>query len=197
MDKILLLDCETTGVKNHPIHGHPQVIELAYIDLTEIKLSSLTEAMVWTLPVVEQRFRPSMAIHPEAYKIHGISSRDLENCPKSETLTLPPIQYVLGHNIKYDKRCMNKKEIPEICTLDLAKTVSKNFNIKYDNHKLDTLVNHYYPDHAHKLVTPLHSASGDVVKNLLVLLKLVEHLRGIKTWDDLYDIQQDIKKVRR
>ena len=203
-----ILDTETTGISKSD-----QVIELAYLPCLQLEAELFTindpelyikDALAETYT---ERFLPSCPINQHAHAVHGINRTDLIGKKSSQNIDLPDnIKYIVGHGVSFDKRLLAQSnttlvnkldDVRYICTLELARTISKNFKIEYDNHKLDTLVNHYYPDHAHKLVTPLHSASGDVVKNLLVLLKLVEHLRGVKTWDDLYDLQQDIKKVRR
>jgi DNA polymerase III epsilon subunit-like protein len=194
MSKILVLDVESTGISNHPIYGHPQIIELAYADVTDLLILSFTEEQLRAIPVSNERFFPSMPIHPEATKIHGIQKKDLFGCKKSETITLPEMKYIVGHNAAFDKRCLNMKEVPEICTMALAKTISKQLKIKYENFKLDTLAAHYYPEVADTLVTKLHSANNDVLKTLLVLVKLVEHLPTLKTLDDVYNFQQSLKK---
>jgi len=206
-----ILDTETTGVSKTD-----QVIELATLQLGPLveEISSLPELIDFSTIenlhqcVEESRYLPTCPINPHAYAVHGISRPMLFGKPLSSSIKLPEDAiYFIGHNVKgFDKRLLGQsnlkllqhlEDIRYICTLSLAKLISKHCGVYYEDHKLDTLTKHYYPDYAHILVTPLHSAKNDVVKNLLVLLKLVEHLpKNIDSWDRLFELQENIKKVR-
>jgi len=204
---IYVLDTETTGVTNHPTHGHPQIIELALIPL-EKELTSLKKKVVEAkdinsfLELVEElacsgeatRFKPSMQIHRKAVEVHGIKMLDLLKEPKSETLKLPEVEYMLGHNIQYDYRCLGKPEgIKLICTLSLARKMDKKFGIGFKNHKQDDLLLHFYGETIRSLVTGHHAALYDCVKCLLLLVKLLEYVPNIKTYEELYEFQQLLK----
>jgi DNA polymerase III epsilon subunit-like protein len=62
--KVVYLDTETTGLANND-----QIIELAIIDNLGATLFN-------------QRFKPSVAIHPEAMAVHNITEADLAGCPR-------------------------------------------------------------------------------------------------------------------
>ena len=205
---ILVLDTETTGISKQD-----QVIELAYF---EISLQSMiddrgfkeTEQYIVDLlkRTTTQRYFPSCVMNPRAYEVHGIGLLDLMGKTKSKDLEIPKnVKYIIGHNISFDKRMIGQtnkdlinqlENIKYICTLTLAKTIQKHSNLKFQDNKLDTLVEFFFPDEAKLLLTEKHSANYDVVKTFLVFLRLVELLPNLKTWDDVYNFQTSLKKVK-
>jgi exodeoxyribonuclease X len=204
--RVIILDTETTGVSLSD-----KVIELALYEAEDIEIEQLqldcTDLQTLRETIEVSRYNPRCMINTRAFEVHGIGLMDLQDCPNSNTLTLPEnIVYMIGHNIEsFDRRLLIQsnpslaetlKDTKYICTLALAKAVDKHLNIGYVNHKLDTLAAHYYPEHRETLVTELHSAKNDVLKTLLVLLKLVEHLPALKTYDDIYVFQESLKKVK-
>lgn len=188
----LVIDVESTGIENHPIRGHPEVIEVGYLSLFEFP--KVNEDY---LPVEAQyieRFKPSMPISRKAYEIHGILFKDLLKCRKSEEFELPKDTcYLIGHNIKYDHRCLGKPDVKLICTMELAKKLKKQFNLQYENTKLETLIKYFFPEDAAKLLLDNHSALTDCKNTLLILTKLLAYLPGIDTFDKLYSFQTSLK----
>lgn len=207
---ISALDTESTGLKNHPTLGHPQCIELAMINLSpdlenmrklaEPKTASEFEAMVETFMSLGKvtRYQPSMDIDPRATEVHGIVYKDLLGFPKSESLELPKeLLYLVAHNAQYDYRVLGKpKHIRCFCTLILARKLDKKFGIGFKNHKLDTLTLHFYGKQAQTLIDNSHQALTDTVKVILVLSKLLEYIPNIKTFFELYDFQELLKKLK-
>ena len=205
MDSIVYaIDTETTGVSNHPVHLHPQVIELASIELSnelqelknfadKLTVSAFIELLT-SLGTVT-RYRPSMEIHKRAHEVHGIHFRDLVKCARSEDLKLPQgVSLIVGHNIQYDYRCLGKPEgIVRICTLEIAKKVDKQFGLGFTNHKLDTLITYYYGDEAKDLVENSHQALNDTIKVVLLLVKLLEYTPKIETFTELYAFTEALK----
>ena len=207
MPSVYVADTETTGVTNHPIQGHPQIIEFASIKLdNELEATiNLTEAMASLKGTVafisaygeSKRYKPSMKIHKEAVKVHGISMQSLLKEPKSEDIVFPDMDYMVGHNIQYDYRCMGKpKDIKLICTLKLARAFDKQFGIGFQNKKQDTLLLHFYGEDIRWLVTGHHAALSDCVKCLLLLVKLLEYVPNIKTFEELYAFQESLSKAK-
>jgi len=205
---VYILDCETTGTSKSD-----QVIELAYLEVStlheefnELAVMDLSKIDMFPNVVDVYQYLPTCPINPHAHAVHGITRAMLAGKPLSSSVEIPtPVTYIIGHNIQFDIRMLgqsNKKlisklaSIKTICTLDLARLLSKHFKLEYENHKLDTLLHHYYPEYSHLLIKDTHSAQGDVVKNLLVLLKLVSHLTNVQTWDDLYSMQENIKNIK-
>lgn len=205
---IYALDTETTGVGNHPIHGHPQVIELASIPLhnnlrplvEKCKLSTFNSLVHgFEALCTVSRYRPSMEIHKRAYEVHKILFKDLLGCPKSETLKLPKeVTMLIGHNIQYDYRCLGKPEgIKLICTLGMAKKFDKQFGIGFKNCKLDTLIIHFYGEEAQGLIDNSHQAMTDTIKVILLLVKLLEYVPNITTFSELYTFTESLKPAKK
>ncbi len=203
--KVIILDSETTGIAKTD-----QVIELAYCSIgslqceqagTQAVIYNTTKSVINSLTKVT-RYRPSCSINPFAFAVHNIGLSELLNKPKSSTVDIPDdITYMIGQNISFDKRMLEQSNpelkdkldsIKYICTMTLARIIDKQMKIGYENHKLDTLAKFYFPDQAEELAPAIHSAGNDVLKTYLVLLKLVEHLPAIETWDELYDFQESM-----
>jgi exodeoxyribonuclease X len=211
---VYILDCETTG-----INKSDQVIELAYYKCLPLEdeisyLNNYTKDDLFnellqsvSSLIYKKQFLPSCPINSFAQAVHGIARIQLLDKLPSYTVDVPDnIQYIIGHNISFDKRLLlqsNPKlnlkldKVKYICTLNLARLLTKHLNIIYTNHKLDTLIEHYYPNYIDYLITPSHNAKGDVLKNFLVVLQLIKHLPNIYTWEDLYYMQEKIKEVRQ
>lgn len=209
MEVVLVLDSETTGISKTD-----QVIELAYIDLGAFTFDQLQsdrkdfEIFKHTLLTYIScfRFKPTVPINPHAYEVHRIGLSELKDCPCSTTAAVPCAEYIVGHVISFDQRLLEQSnfemsqqlaEAKYICTKELAKAIEKAVGIRYENHKLDTLVKHYYPVEHETLVLEIHDARGDVVKTILVLLAMLEHLPAIGSWEELYNFQQSLKKVKK
>jgi len=203
MGKILILDTETTGVANHPTLGHPEVIELVYLEvdnsLNDIsKVDSIYVKRIVNNYSIKQRYRPEMPIHPEAFKVHGILFKDLLNKPKSSTCKLPEdVEYIVGHNVTFDHRCLGKPEVKQICTMGLAKAINKKFKLEIGSFKLDNLNVHFYGEDARNVIKEYHDATTDVVKTILLLTKLLSYLPTINTFEGLYNFQQLLKAPAR
>ena len=207
--KVLVLDSETTGTAKTD-----QVIELAYLQLGIKDLENLKPSVknleVFIYDIRENisrfQFKPTVPINPFAFEVHGIGLAQLAGKPSSITVTVPEHEYMVGHVISFDKGKLigsnaaleaQLERTKYICTKELAKALEKNLGFKYENHKLDTLVKHYYPAEYEVLVQSTHDAAGDVVKTVLVLLALLEHIPNVTTWEDLYQFQQSLKKVKK
>ncbi len=207
--KVLVLDSETTGTAKTD-----QVIELAYIELGSIAFTALQESRkdfeLFRLNLLNNisrfQFKPTVPINPFAFEVHGIGLAQLAGKSSSTTVTVPEHEYMVGHVISFDKGKLigsnasleaQLERTKYICTRDLAKALEKHLDLKYENHKLDTLVKHYYPAEYEVLVQSTHDAAGDVVKTILVLLSLLEHIPNVTTWEELYQFQQSLKKVKK
>jgi DNA polymerase III epsilon subunit-like protein len=217
-NKTYVLDCETTGISNNPETGRPDIIELGYFELKQesffdkqfnvVKNYNDEEIVYHLLDYVVgsqdniptgivKRFKPQLAIHPEAYKTHGIKFVDLiQQPPSKKALSYVPndMLYMVGHKVDFDYRCIGKPEkIKTICTERLARKLKKYNVIKVDNVQLDTLVKHFYPNHINNLISEYHSALGDCVKTTLILIKFLQLLPTIESIEDLYKFQEVVK----
>ena len=190
---VLILDCETTGLTNKD-----QVLELAYMVLGEDN-DGLTVTSIFN-----ERFRPIAKINPHAQAVHGIAFKDLIRCPSTTTIPLPDkIDYIIGHNISFDKRMLiqsNPRLTPRleaskyICTRELARLIGKQFKIPYLNNKLDTIIRHHFEDRVQELIPEHHEALSDCKKCFEYLKVVLELLPALDTWDKLYNFQQLLNK---
>ena len=199
MGKILVLDTETTGVRNHPIHKRPEIIELSYMDISgdlaefhlmgKLAAEHVVKGTIETTErcITTERFKPSMAIEDDAFRIHKINMKMLQGCRSSEEAKIPEdIDYILGHNIQYDHRCLGKPDVKLLCTQKFAKIVSKAGLTTFEDHKLSTILSHFYKDHEASILNPVHTSAGDVVKTILVFVALLKYFPGLTSWDELY-----------
>lgn len=207
MAKILALDSETSSIGKEDV-----VIELGYINLPELAYLK-TMSVEFKLDLIlkdlqiesyEERFFPPVPINRQATAIHGIMFKDLFGKRKSSEVSIPEdTEYLLTHNGVFDVRLLkqsNDKLIPLldkiklIDTMTLAKTLKKNLKLTYENVKLDNLVKFYYPNDWESIIQKNHAALSDCKKTVLVLVKLLEYLPHIQTWESLYEFQRSLRK---
>jgi exodeoxyribonuclease X len=190
---IYILDTETTGLTSKD-----EIIEMAWIKLNN------TPTNIEVEETFNQRYRPNVPINPHAYKVHNISFKDVltkTNCKKIE---IPKrIDYIIGHNISFDKRMLEQSNntllgqlgnIKYICTRELARAVSKQFKLPYLNNKLDTIIQFHFEDRIQELIPENHEALSDCRKCLEYLKVVFELLPALDTWDKVYNFQQLINK---
>ena len=207
-----ILDTESTGVSKED-----QVIELAYFLVSDFsKLKEYAETLLAedeltrSLPdaIFNKRYKPSADINPFAYEVHGLTQEDLKDCLPAKQLQLEhDFSYAIAHNAAFDKRLLRQTmdaelhgqfdQIKWICTVSLAKIFDKELKIGYENHKLDTVVKHHFPEHIDKLIQTKHQALSDCVKLLLFLSVLVEQIPTITNFSELYNFQEIMKKVKK
>lgn len=198
--KVIILDCETTGL------NQPEFIEVAYFELFDsvnahrVDLGlELTINDLWNIPSFNERFYPSKAIEPGASKVNGIYKKDLIGFRKSSEFEMPEgVEFLIGHNIAFDKRALNfnpenilvSDSVRMICTKELAQLVIKG----QKNNKLTTLIEHLYPEQSEELLKTAHTALQDCKLTYMVLLKCLEKLPQIETWEQLSALCSQGKK---
>lgn len=194
----LILDTETTGIKNHPDKGHPEVIQMAYMKLLDYP--DLNNINSMSYPMIVEHYLPSMEIEETAYTIHGLSMEYLEEVTNRESseavedIKLEEPKYILGYNISYDMRCLGKPLYKTICLMKIYKKISKLIDLETTDHKLHTL----YPLVCKVFDIPeisknvYHQADVDVYKTYILLLHLVKSLPNLRSFDDLYNYQQTL-----
>jgi len=190
---VLILDVETTGLTTKD-----QVLELAYLVLGEDN-NGLTVTSTFN-----ERFRPIAKINPHAQAVHGIAFKDLIRCTSTTNIPLPDkIDYIIGHNISFDKRMLiqsNPRLSPRleaskyICTRELARLIGKQFKIPYLNNKLDTIIRHHFEDRIQELIPEHHEALSDCKKCFEYMKVVLELLPALDTWDKVYNFQQLLNK---
>ena len=196
--QVFIADTETTGLVD------PQACEIGWLHvqdtLTEFKQAVVTDPIAFLsdnsyfLSVYEQRFRPTKAIELQASKVTGIYMKDVIKCPSITTFEFPKsVKYMIGHNIAYDWRVFNKPDVKLICTKELAQLVfPKDKGLK--SHKLTTIIEWLYPEEGTTLVANAHGAVLDCKLVYLVLLKVLEKLPQVETWEQLASLCSQGKK---
>lgn len=190
------LDTETTGLKNHPTLGHPEIVQLSLLpvapDLTVLQTYLEAEGveklfLKLTEEAVTENFMPTQAIDSRATDVHGLTRRNLTGSRKTSQLALPEgCKVILAHNAAFDYRCLGKPEgIELICTMKLAKKLDKQLDLGAANFKLVTLIEHFYGEEAKEVTSQAHQAETDTVMVVLLLLKLLEYMPNIKTMEGL------------
>lgn len=196
--KVLIIDSETTGLQA------PEPIEVAYFGLSNIE--NLRKCILMgedflidhTLNKLDhyylERFNPSKAIDAGASRVNGIYKKDLLTCRKSSEFTLPTeTEYFIGHNVAFDHRVLGKPEVKLICTKELALLVF-NRETGLGNNKLTTLIEYLYPGRG--LTVNAHGALHDCKLVYLLLLKILEKLPKIETWDELSNLCSQGNKTK-
>ena len=196
--QVFIADTETTGLID------PQACEIGWLHVQDT-LAEFKQAVVdnpvaflsdnsYFLSVYEQRFRPTKAIELQASKVTGIYMKDVLHCPSITTFEFPKsVKYMIGHNIAYDHRVFGKPDVKLICTKELAQLVfPKDKGLK--SHKLTTIIEWLYPEDGATLVANAHGAVLDCKLVYLVLLKVLEKLPQVETWEQLASLCSQGKK---
>ena len=156
---IYITDTETTGLKP-PIHP----TEIAWIHV-DAALRNIHKTPVTTYRTYVERFIPGKPIEEEASRITGITMKSLEGCRKHTDFKAPAWEYLVGHNIAYDYRVLNKPaHVKLICTKELAMLAFDKTKYKdLRNHKLGTLIAYLYPDTYEEILLDQHGALSDCI----------------------------------
>ena len=138
LNQITFLDFETTGLKDSC------AVSLALIRVENGRIKCARYYLI----------NPRKEIDYGAYKVHGISKKDVEDKPTfaeiwSEISPYISGQILVGHNIQYDAGVIKReikryglacKPFRSVCTCKNAKKLIDKENI--DNYKLDTVCNY-------------------------------------------------------
>lgn len=184
-----ILDTETTGIT-----AKDQIIELAYFEIPSDRKVLTQPVDIFSLLAFltnkadPSLFRPSVPIHPEAEKVHGISYKDLIKEPPSSSIKLPEdMKFMIGHNIAFDWRMLGKPDVSLICTLKIAKKLwPKEKEKSPANYTLTGLVEFLYPEEAEELLgRKYHRAMDDCKLCYFILLKILEKLEKVESLEQL------------
>ena len=168
MNTILILDTETTGLIE-PI----QPIEMAWLDISFPNLQVLDS--------FERRYKPTKAIEYGAMATSHILDSDLidKHSYLEAIFDIPvDVEYIIGHNIDYDWKVLNKPNIKRICTKALAQWLWPTLS----SHSQSALLYFIYGEEARDWLKEAHSALCDIYNNK----RLLQHI--------LFTIDPDYKK---
>ena len=172
----LILDTET-----HDLNGYP--IEIAYAPCSfEQGVLVVNQGEVF-----DEYFSCPEPIALGALATHHILEADIAEKPSFDTFKMPPdVQYLIGHNIEYDikaiQKCQPDFTVKGICTLALCRMVWPELP-----HTLSAMYYHVMDDLelARKHLRHAHNAKADIYFTGVILKTLVEQL-GIKDMNSLY-----------
>jgi len=177
MSEIIVLDVESTGKEK----ATDQIIELCL----RFGLGLDAESRTW-------RIRPTIAIHPEATTVHGITAEDVANCrlfPDVASEFLPLItgaDVIVGYNVAFDLD-MLQAELARatIPPLDLTGTQVIDVLRLWHHVEPRTLVAAHQKFCGAELVNA-HQAAADVAATARVLMAMLETF-GLqdRSWPEL------------
>jgi len=172
----VILDTET-----HDLNGYP--IEIAYAPCS----FEQGVLVVKQDQVFDEYFSCPEPITLGALATHHILDKEIADKPSYETFKMPEgIEYLIGHNIDYDIRAIQKckpdLQVKGICTLALSRMVWPDLP-----HNLTAMYYHVMDDLelARKHLRHAHNAKADIYFTGVLLKTLVKEL-GIKDMSSLY-----------
>lgn len=175
--KTLTFDCETTGVDT----SVARIIELCIMHDDE------PHPIVW-------RFKPSVAITPEAQGVHGISMDDLKDCPRFIDHAEDVKSYfdnadvIIGYNVGFDIAMISEEFERCAITMDFkSKLIIDPLKIWYQMEQRN--LEAAYQKFTGKKMANAHAAEADVKAAKEVLDGMIDNW-GLedKTWEELADI---------
>lgn len=169
---VIIFDTETTNVNT------PEVIEAAWINPD----GSGEYA---------ERFFPENGISLGAMATHHIILSDLVGCRMSSEFILPPVDYIIGHNVDFDWKAAGSPDVKRICTLALSRWLFP----EIDSHSQTAMMYHLFPhDEAREFCKNAHSALADVKMCRLIFHRLISELesRGVavSTWEEIWQASE-------
>lgn len=192
MSYVIGIDTETTGVTSTD----------AVIQIACIKLDSLTFK---ELDVFETLVYTDVVINNQASSIHGIYQEHLIGKPDIETIwrDSPILEWskkamlVFGHNIMFDLKMLNRKELMNLNRLDTL-TLVRFLYPNWVNHKLSTCVqNLKLPQRkSHNALGDIESCA-DILRHVSQHHKLTIEDMFIKTNKLQPEIRNILKKLGR
>ncbi|MGH8710174.1 MAG: 3'-5' exonuclease [Burkholderiales bacterium] len=199
MYNLILVDTETTGLL--PC----DMVELSKLsiflkDKTDFSIknkSNLLDSLL-QLEIETERFRPNKLLNIEATKVHGLTLKDLVDCPNTSSFRwgIPKANdFIVAHNFRFDYNVIQNSDKlfiiarnRRIDTLGLARTIWK--TPKVPNHKLDHLVRHFYPEvptneKLFRVDGKFSKSKRDIIYLYLLLVKILEELPNVKSWEEV------------
>lgn len=177
MTQIIVLDVESTGKEKTT----DQIIELCL----RFGLARDSESRTW-------RIRPTIAIHPEATTVHGITAEDVASCPifpdvAAEFLPLiAEVDVIVGYNVAFDLD-MLQAELARATIPPLDLTGKQVVDVLRLWHHVEprTLVAAHQKFCGAELVNA-HQATADVAATARVLMAMLETF-GLqdRSWPEL------------
>lgn len=186
MTRVVILDVETTGKDV----SRDQIVEISI----QLGLGEIAECRGW-------RIKPTVEIHPEAQKVHGISAADVANCPTFREVALEVVgllgvaEVIVGYNVAFDLDILNAElarvALPPIDTA--AKLVVDVLRLWHHVEPRTLVAAH--EKFVGEPLTNAHAASVDVAATGRVLRAMLDRfgLAG-RAWPELAAIANPFEK---
>jgi len=181
----LILDTET-----HDLNGYP--IEIAHMPCGFDDAGGFE---AYAGQIFNSYFCCPEKISYAAMAVHHILEEDLLGLPPYSTFRLPKyVQYLIGHNIDYDIRALQKCDpsiqVKGICTLALSRMVWPDAQA----HNLSALyyMLHSGTDYARSKLRNAHSAATDI-KLTADILRQILRKTGVKDIQSLYSLSEQAR----
>jgi len=178
MTQVMILDTETTGLKN------PEIIELAYNYFEGGLLDFADNVELENCFKYHSYFRPKGPIEIGAVVVHGILPSRVKDAPSIDKLVMPEVEYVVGHNIDFDMKMLPQCDnVKRICTLAISRLLFP----ELDSHNQSSMLYHMLGlnESTLAMLSNAHTAAADV-DNCACLLASIVHLTEAETWEELY-----------
>lgn len=184
----IILDTET-----HSLNGQPIEIAYAPIQLEHGKLS-LDKSQIF-----DQLYTADEPLSYAAMAVHHILESDLVGKPHYSSFQLPPETiYMIGHNIDYDLRAIEKcdidtSHIKAICTLALARRVWPDA----EAHNISALIYMISngSEKAREMIKKAHRADQDIILTANILMHIIHQLK-VENLEQLYTLSEDARIPR-
>ena len=184
----IILDTET-----HTLNGQPIEIAYAPVEIVDHKIS-LDKSRLF-----DQLYSCDEPISFAAMAVHHILQSDLEGQPHYSSFELPSeTTYIIGHNIDYDIRALEKcgidsSNIKAICTLALARRVWP----EAEAHNISALIYMITKgsERAREMIRKAHRADMDIILTANILMHIVHHLK-INSLEALFEASEDARIPR-
>lgn len=184
----IILDTET-----HTLNGQPIEVAYAPICLEQGQLS-LDKSQLF-----DQLYQVDEPISYAAMAVHHILESDLHGMPHYTSFQLPPqTQYIIGHNIDYDLRALEKcgvdcSGLKAICTLALARLAWPDV----EAHNISALIYMISQgsEKARDMIKKAHRADMDIILTANILMHIVHRLE-IQNLEQLYQASEDARIPR-
>lgn len=192
-----IADVESTGKDPKTC----EVIESAFLLLPETPLKFM-KADFADLVMRHEYHAHSQPMSLGALATHNITSDMLEGkAPYKPSEVLPPMHYIIGHNVDFDREALDAKGAASICTLALA----RKFFPDLDSHSQGAVLYHLArvtkrgEAWARDLLRNAHSADADVLncarilKYIIFLINKEFQPVGGLSWNDIHHVSQEAR----